>query len=123
MASEVETNYLQKKANYDNVSSIQSNVQEKLENECDAIQEKWLCAERRYHYLDNMIDTVQSNLQHAFLEGRCQQGLEHYSSEFPSLDALYKNQIMENEVKSKHLQMQLNTMEQSESSNIQQVCS
>jgi len=96
-------------------------LQEKLENECDIIQEKWLCVERRYHYLDNMIHIVTSNLQLTALETRCLQGHEIYSFDFPSMEALYNSQIAENEIKAQNLQLQLKKMEDNEVFNIQQV--
>jgi hypothetical protein len=93
----------------------------KLEEECDTIQEKWLEAERRYHFLAQSIESVQMHLECAASEDRYQQGAERFSLDFPSIKAWYFHQGSVDQLQFVKMQKELDTIEKNEHDSVQQV--
>lgn len=89
--SEVEAEYMDKKAIFEKLTVGMEMDKLALEKDCDDCQEECLREESRFHYINNLINMNKIKLDKADLEEKYQNGKSKFLRDFNSYKELYNN--------------------------------
>jgi intraflagellar transport protein 81 len=103
---EMETQYLEKKASYDNTAVGLETERIKLEQECNAFQEDCLREESQYHLLQHLIQMKNALYEKIQQEEEFEKGNGRLLRDIKSFQELYKNKVAQQESLTKELRKQ-----------------
>lgn len=86
---DVETQYLERKANYDKIAVGLELEKQGLERDCDTSQDEYLQEETKYHTLSNLISLAKIKQSRCDQERKWKAGEGSLMRDFQSLNDLY----------------------------------
>mmetsp|Transcript_19163 Transcript_19163/g.20774 ORF Transcript_19163/g.20774 Transcript_19163/m.20774 type:complete len:714 (-) Transcript_19163:78-2219(-) len=100
---DIESQYQEKKMNYEKLAVSLDLEKQALEKECNQFQEECLREESKYHYLQNLIFISRIKLDRAEQEKKWQSGQGRLVRDFACLKDLYNNKLTQQEQLTKQL--------------------
>lgn len=100
---DIESQYLDRKSNYDKVAVGLEMEKQTLERECDSFQEECLREESRFHYLNSMTTIAKIKLDRAEQEKKWQAGDGRMMRDFAHFKDLYAHKLTQQEQLTKAL--------------------
>lgn len=117
---ELETEYLDKKAVYENTAAGLQSERIRLENECNAGQKECIREESRFHYLNCLTDVADVQLGRVQDELAFQKGEGRLLRDFASYKELYQHKIQQQEQLSKELRKKQKALKENATDNSHQ---
>jgi hypothetical protein len=109
------------KRRYDKLSMRLAAGRHQLEQECEELQEEWLQEERNYHYLTNVVEIEEANLETVQQEINWKNGIEKMLPDFQCLHDLYQNKLTQQENLAKQLRIDQKRLNENQTDNLKQV--
>lgn len=117
---ELEREYLDKKAVYDNTAAGLESERVNLEQECDEYQEECLRVESRYHYLNCLNGIADVHIKRVEEELEFSKGKGRLLRDFKCYKDLYQSKIQQQELLSKELRRRQKMLRESASQHSEQ---
>lgn len=117
---EIEIEYLEKRAIYENTAVGLDSERLRLESEADVLQEECLREESRYHFLQSLFGIANARLDRVQREDRCEKGEETLLRDFKTYKDLYSHKITQQQNFSDALRKRHKSIKENEAPRMEQ---